>query len=96
VGTYHDAWYGDVAMEREGHALVIKFSRSPDLVGDVEHWQYDTFLVRWRKRELRADAFITFSLNPDGSIAQALMKPASPAVDFSYDFQDLVLKPVGR
>jgi hypothetical protein len=24
------------------------------------------------------------------------MKPASPAVDFSYDFQDLMLKPVGR
>lgn len=27
-------------------------------------------------------------------IEQALMKPASPLVDFSYDFQDLVLKPV--
>jgi hypothetical protein len=23
------------------------------------------------------------------------MKPASPAVDFSFDFQDLLLKPVG-
>jgi hypothetical protein len=50
--------------------------------------------VRWRARELRADAFITFSLNPDGTIERALMKPASPAVDFSYDFQDLLLRPV--
>ena len=96
AGTYRDAWYGDIALAREGDGLVIRFSRSPDLVGDLEHWQYDTFLVRWRLRELRADAFITFSLNPDGTVAQALMKPASPAVDFSYDFQDLVLKPVGR
>jgi hypothetical protein len=96
AGTYRDAWYGDIALAREDGGLVIRFSRSPDLVGDVEHWQYDTFLVRWRLRELRADAFITFSLNPDGSIAQALMKPASPAVDFSYDFQDLVLKPAGK
>ncbi|HKJ03428.1 MAG TPA: DUF3471 domain-containing protein, partial [Longimicrobiales bacterium] len=94
--TYRDAWYGDIDITDEGGKLVIRFSRSPDLVGDLEHWQYDTFLIRWRLRELRADAFITFSLNPDGSVAQALLEPASPAVDFSYDFQDLVLKPVGR
>jgi hypothetical protein len=50
--------------------------------------------VRWRLRELRADAFITFWLNPDGSIERVLMIPASPAVDFSYDFQDLRLRPV--
>jgi len=96
AGTYRDAWYGDVLLAREGDGLLIRFSRSPSLVGDLEHWQYDTFLVRWRARELRADAFITFSLNPDGSIERALMKPASPTVDFSYDFQDLLLRPVGR
>jgi CubicO group peptidase (beta-lactamase class C family) len=94
--TYRDAWYGEIAIGKEEEGLVIRFSRSPDLVGDLEHWQYDTFLVKWRKRELRADAFITFSLNPDGSIERALMKPASPAVDFSYDFQDLLLKPARR
>jgi hypothetical protein len=48
----------------------------------------------WRDRELRADAFVTFSLNPDGSIDQVKMAPASPAVDFSFDFQDLLLRPV--
>ena len=96
AGTYRDAWYGDVQVTKEGGGLVLRFSRTPTLVGDLEHWQYDTFLVRWRLRELRADAFITFSMNPDGSIERALMKPASPAVDFSYDFQDLLLRPVGR
>jgi CubicO group peptidase (beta-lactamase class C family) len=94
VGTYQDAWYGEVVLEREGDRLVVRFSRTPTLVGDLEHWQYDTFLVRWRLRELRADAFITFWLNPDGSIERVLMIPASPAVDFSYDFQDLRLRPV--
>jgi CubicO group peptidase (beta-lactamase class C family) len=94
AGTYRDAWYGDVDITREGGGLVVRFSRSPQLVGDLEHWQYDTFLVRWRLRELRADAFITFALNPDGSIERALMEPASPAVDFSFDFQDLLLRPV--
>jgi len=96
VGTYHDAWYGDVTIARDGAGMVIRFSRSPDLVGDLEHWQYDTFVARWRDRSLRADAFLTFALNPDGSIERATMKPVSPATDFSYDFQDLLLKPVAR
>ncbi|MGD8867632.1 MAG: serine hydrolase [Gemmatimonadales bacterium] len=94
AGMYRDAWYGDIAIAREGDHLVIRFSRSPDLVGDLEHWQYDTFVARWRDRSLRADAFVTFALNPDGSIEHAKMKPVSPATDFSYDFQDLLLKPV--
>ena len=37
------------------------------LLGDLEHWQFDTFYVRWRDRELRADAFITFELAADGT-----------------------------
>jgi hypothetical protein len=56
--------------------------------------QYDTFVVRWRDRELRADAFVTFALTPDGAIDQAKMAAVSSATDFSFDFQDLLLKPV--
>jgi CubicO group peptidase (beta-lactamase class C family) len=93
AGTYTDAWYGDVAIEEQSGKLTIKFTRSPALVGDLEHWQYDTFLVKWRDRELRADAYITFALNPDGTIEQGKMVPASPSVDFSFDFQDLLLLP---
>jgi hypothetical protein len=57
----------------------------------MEHWQHNTWVVRWHDRTLRADAYITFSLNPDGSIAQARMAPTSPAVDFSFNYQDLEL-----
>jgi CubicO group peptidase (beta-lactamase class C family) len=96
AGMYNDAWYGDIEVAAEGGKLVMRFTKSPSLVGDLEHWQYDTFLVRWRERELRADAYVTFNLNPDGSIAEAKMRPASPDVDFSYDFQDLLLKPVRK
>ena len=93
AGTLSDPWYGDVAIGLEDGRLVIRFAATPDLVGDLVHWQYDTFLARWRDRELRADAFVTFDLEPDGAIARVRMVPASPAVDFSYDFQDLALTP---
>jgi CubicO group peptidase (beta-lactamase class C family) len=93
AGTYRDAWYGDIMIAEEGGRLVIRFSHTPSLVGDLEHWQYDTFVARWRDRELRADAYVTFALNPDGSIDQAKMRAVSPATDFSFDFQDLLLRP---
>jgi hypothetical protein len=94
AGTYRDAWYGDVTIGLEGQGLVIRFTRSPSLVGDLIHWQHDSFLARWRDRELRADAYATFALNYDGSIERLRLVPSSPAVDFSFDFQDLVLRPV--
>lgn len=94
AGVYRDPWYGDVVIEREGRGLAIRFSRTPALVGDLVHWQHDTFLARWRDRELRADAYATFALAADGSVAELRMVPSSPAVDFSFDFQDLVLRPV--
>lgn len=93
AGIYTDAWYGDISITREGSGLVMRFSHTPSLVGTMEHWQYDTFVVRWRDRELRADAFVTFALGPDGSIEQATMRAVSPSTDFSFDFQDLLLKP---
>ncbi len=94
--TYRDDWYGDVTIALENGALVMRFGHTPSLVGDLIHWQHDSFLVRWRDRELRADAYVTFDLNPDGSIEQARMAPASPTVDFSFDFQDLLLRPVSQ
>ena len=45
----------------------------------------------WRDRELRADAYVTFALKPDGSVDRVKMAAVSPATDFSFDFQDLLL-----
>ncbi len=94
AGTYRDAWYGDVTIADDGGRLVMTFSHTPTLSGNLEPFQYDTFIVRWRDRELRADAYVTFALNPDGSIDQVKMRAVSPATDFSFDFQDLLLKPI--
>jgi CubicO group peptidase (beta-lactamase class C family) len=94
AGTYRDPWYGDVAITDDNGQLMIRFTHSPVLVGKLEHWQYDTFVARWTDREVRADAYVTFTLDPDGNVASVKMLPASPDVDFSFDFQDLDLKPV--
>jgi hypothetical protein len=92
AGAYEDAWYGGVTIAEENKKLVIRFDKTPALVGDLEHWQYDTFIARWRDRQLNADAFVTFSLKPDGTIEHCKMKAVSSETDFSFDFHDLLLK----
>jgi CubicO group peptidase (beta-lactamase class C family) len=94
AGGYTDRWYGDVGILLEGDGLVIDFRQTPSLVGDLHHWQYDTFVARWRDRALRADAFVTFMLGPEGRIERVRMEAVSPATDFSFDFHNLDLRPV--
>ena len=94
VGAYRDAWYGNITIDSASDKLTLRFDRTPLLTGELEHWQYDTFIVRWRERSLNADAYVTFSLKPDGSIDQMKMEAVSPLTDFSFDFQDLLFVPV--
>ena len=92
AGGYKDAWYGPITIRNEGNGLTISFDHTPGMIGDLQHWQHDTFKAHWRVRTIE-DAFITFSLNPDGSIDNAKMVAVSPLADFSFDYQDLLLKP---
>jgi CubicO group peptidase (beta-lactamase class C family) len=92
AGVYNDAWYGPITIHVENGGLVITFDHTPTMIGDLQHWQHDTFKAHWRVRTIE-DAFVTFSLNPDGSIDNARMAAVSPLADFSFDYQDLLLKP---
>lgn len=94
AGGYRDAWYGDVAVEQKGRTLRLRFGKTAQLVGTLEHWQHDTFIVRWDDRSLNADAFVNFSLDPDGKVRDMRMQAISSLTDFSFDFQDLLFVPV--
>lgn len=92
--NYRDPWYGDIGLVHDEEGLAIQFSHTPQLAGRLEHWQHDTFVVRWDQRWLNADAFLSFALTPDGDIREARMEAISPLTDFSFDFHDLRLSPV--
>lgn len=94
AGTYKDAWYGDITVTLNQGKLFMQMVPTPSLGGILEHYQYNTFIARWSDPEMRADSYVTFSLYPDGTIEHAKMKAVSPATDFSFDFHDLLLKPV--
>ncbi len=93
AGQYRDDLYGDATITLENGTLVLRFSHSPAFTGDLEHWQYDTFIAHWRAPHLE-DAYVTFALDPHGSIDRFRMTAVSPLADFSFDFQDLEFRPV--
>jgi len=91
--TYVDNWYGDIDITYKNNQLSMQFGNTPELKGSLEHYQHNTFIVRWHDRSLEADAFVNFHLNEEGGIEYATMKAVSHATDFSFDFHDLKLVP---
>jgi len=94
AGTYRDPWYGDVFVDLVGDRLVMRFGRTELLTGELEHFQYDTFVARWEDRSLFGDAYASFSIGVDGEVESIRMKALSPDTDFSFDFHHLDLRRV--
>jgi len=92
VGTYRDNWYGDIRISiQENRRLYFQSLRSESLAGPLEHFQFDTFIARWEDTRLNADAYVSFTLTPEGEVERIRMKAVSPATDFSFDYHDLDL-----
>ena len=92
AGVYTDPWYGPVTIKLESGKLVFTLDHTPAAVGDLEHYQYNTFKSHWRSRTIE-DAYLTFTINPDGTIDHFTMSAVSPLADFSFDYQDLYFTP---
>ena len=48
AGTYGGPMYGDATVTVEDGGLVLRLLPNPDLVADLTHLHYDTFVVEWR------------------------------------------------
>ena len=92
AGVYTDPWYGPVTIRLENGKLIFTMDHTPSAVADFQHWQYDTFKAHWRDHTIE-DAFVTFSLKPNGTIDHFTMVAVSPLADFSFDYQDLYFTP---
>jgi hypothetical protein len=93
AGTYADPWYGNIVVAPANGKLTIDFKSTPRMRGNLEHWQYDSFITRLDDKSIEP-AYVTFGLDADGKVERVTMKPVSPAADFSYDYQDLLFTPV--
>lgn len=68
AGTYSDKMYGDVTIAEENGKLVLRMLPSPNFVADLEHWHYDTFVIKWRPSVNYnfPRGFVTFTIDKNG------------------------------
>jgi CubicO group peptidase (beta-lactamase class C family) len=64
VGAYSDPFYGTASV-REEHGHLVLGLGNPNFVGDLQHWNGDTFRVRWRYR-FYGNAYATFDVDALG------------------------------
>jgi CubicO group peptidase (beta-lactamase class C family) len=95
AADYSDPWYGEVRMNLENGKLVLDMAHTPSMIADLQHYQYDTFKAVFRDKTV-PDAFVTFVLNAEGEVDSVKMAPVSELADFSFDYQDLHLKPLPK
>ena len=90
AGTYTGQMFGDARVSEEGGRLVVRLVPSANFVGDLEHWHFDTFRIKWREGIVYPfpRGFVTFTLNPQGKVDE--MKLDVPNPDF--DFKELEFK----
>ncbi|HMN54232.1 MAG TPA: serine hydrolase [Sphingopyxis sp.] len=93
AGRYRDPWYGDVVIGSGAKGLTIDFTSTPRMVGRLKHWQYDSFVTDFDDPAIEP-AYVTFALDAEGKVTGVTMKAVSQIADFSWDYQDLDLKPV--
>lgn len=90
TGIYEDKWFGKAEISVKDGQLWFRSLRSPKLNGPMKYYQANTFVIPWPEMKgMDTDAFTMFTLDENGKGQSIKMKGISPAIDFSYDFQDL-------
>jgi CubicO group peptidase (beta-lactamase class C family) len=78
AGTYADSAYGIATVRVENGKLTFTRGR---LVGDLEHWNYDTFRANWRAGILD-HSLLTFEINAAGKVGDLRVDLAGDTVIF--------------
>ena len=91
AGTYNGEVYGEVDVLVEQDGLSLHFRPNPDLVADLRHLHFDTFLVEWRRAfPWFGKGTVQFVLAAAGEVAE--MKIDVPNDDFWFTELDLARK----
>lgn len=92
AGTYSSQMYGDVTVTEENGKLILRLVPAPNFVADLEHWNYDTFQIKWRSsvKYNFPRGWVTFTIDKNGKTDD--LKIDQPNNDFWFYELDLKRK----
>jgi hypothetical protein len=86
LGIYSSELYGQVEIYESEDKLKISLSPHPNINGEIEHWQYDTFLIKWSDQGW-GESLMYFDLDDLGKIKQFRMSVRPDWIDtLEYTF----------
>ncbi len=86
AGKYSNELYGDITFTEESGKLVVRLSHSPTYIGDLAHWQYNTFRVIWRD-PVAEKTFLTFTVDGQGKTESVKMAMADFIDPSEYEYR---------
>lgn len=82
-GTYGGDLYGNAEVRLEKGHLVLDFLPSDILIGDLSHWQYETFKIKLRHSPTLPEGTVNFIIGTSGKIEQLKVDIPNPDFDFT-------------
>ncbi len=89
-GTYGGKLYGNAEVRLENGHLVLDFLPSDILIGDLFHWQYETFKIKLRNSPTLPEGTVNFIIGTDGKPEELKVKIPNP----DFFFEELEFKRV--
>jgi CubicO group peptidase (beta-lactamase class C family) len=83
TGTYGGEMYGNAEVKLENDKLVVRFIPTPIFIGDLTHFQYDTFRIKLRNSPGLPGGTVNFVLNAEGKVESMRIDIPNPDFDFT-------------
>lgn len=83
TGTYGGDMYGDAKVTLQNGKLVVNFIPTPKFVGDLTHWQYETFNIKLRNSPTLPEGTVNFIINSEGKVSEMKIDIPNPDFDFT-------------
>lgn len=88
TGIYSGDLYGDVGVDMEKGKLVLDFLPAPGMIGDLEPFSGDTFLIKLREMPFLPKGTVKFYSDEKDQVMELVIEINSP----DFDFTELELK----
>jgi CubicO group peptidase (beta-lactamase class C family) len=86
LGKYTSRLYGELEIYDQKGKIKVCLTPHPSISGEIQHWQYDTFLVTWSDRGW-GESLMYFDLDDMGKIKQFRMSVRPDWIDtLEYTF----------
>ncbi len=83
TGIYGGKLYGDANVTVEDGKLFVHFIPTPDFIGELTHWQYNTFRIKLINTPGLPAGKVQFLLDENGNVNEMKVKIPNPDFDFT-------------